>query len=166
MASFPKIMQTLGGAFGASAKVAKTAPTLAAAGGLYGASFLADIGSGGVRAAGNSMGMGSGPIDMEAARFQYAKERSELFQRKQEAIELQLLRQDVANNAAALASSSPHLYNQLMAGRRLPQGATVLGGVPRTDLLEELAFRMAQGQTMSAPPDMPSEYVDFNDLIS
>ena len=167
MAAFPVgIMPKLAAAFGATAGVARKAPILAAAGALGGAHFLGNLGFSGAQAAGHSMGLGSGPVDLKAARLQYAKQRSELHDRKVDAIELQLLRQDVANNATMLASTAPHLYNQIMAGRRLPQGATVLGGMPRADLLEELAFRMAQGQLSSASPEMPSEFIDFNDLIS
>jgi len=55
------------------------------------------------------------------------------------------LQKDVARNAAALAATAPHLYNQILAGRTLPQGAVVLGGSPRTDLMEQLALGMASG---------------------
>ena len=69
--------------------------------------------------------------------------------------------------AAILASTAPLLYNQILAGRRLPKGASVLGGAPRTDLLEELAYRMSQGQYASgSPSNMPTDFIDFNDLIS
>jgi len=45
-----------------------------------------------------------------------------------------------------LAAIDPHLYNEVMAGRSLPKDAVVFGGQPRTDLMEELAMGMAQGQ--------------------
>jgi len=169
MATIPaKILSKLAGAFGATSGVAAKSPVLGAAGLVTGAHFLGGLGASGVRAAGHSMGFSPDSVqfDLTAARMQYAKQRADLHERKVDAIELELLRQDVANNATLLASTAPHLYNQIMAGRRLPQGATVLGGMPRTDLLEELAFRMAQGQLSSASPEMPSEFIDFNDLIS
>jgi hypothetical protein len=52
----------------------------------------------------------------------------------------------MAQASAKLAAVAPHLYNQILAGRTLPQGAVVLGGSPRTDLLEQLAYGMATGQ--------------------
>lgn len=49
-------------------------------------------------------------------------------------------------NTAMLAQRSPELYNQIMAGRRLPQQATVIGGQPREDLLREVARGMSEGR--------------------
>lgn len=48
-------------------------------------------------------------------------------------------------NARRLAMFAPHLYNQVMAGRKLPRDAVVVGGQPRIDLLDELAQSMADG---------------------
>ena len=56
----------------------------------------------------------------------------------------------VERNVAAIQRMSPHLYDQILAGRILPQGAVVLGGSPRSDLLEELAYNMG---TSSTPDD-------------
>ena len=50
--------------------------------------------------------------------------------------------QEVQRNMMAVQQASPHLYAQVMAGRRLPQGSVVLGGQPRQDLMEELASYM------------------------
>lgn len=44
-----------------------------------------------------------------------------------------------------LAALDPQLYNELTAGRVLPQGAMMFGGTPRTDILEAMAFDMADG---------------------
>ena len=55
------------------------------------------------------------------------------------------IEKETARQAAALAATAPHLYNQILAGRTLPQGAVVLGGTPRTDLMEQLALGMASG---------------------
>ena len=63
----------------------------------------------------------------------------------------------MATASARLAAVAPHLYNQILAGRTLPQGAVVLGGNPRTDLLEQLAYGMASGQLN----EQPSSEEDF-----
>ncbi len=54
----------------------------------------------------------------------------------------------VESNQRRLAQWSPELYNQVLAGRRLPRGAVMIGGVPRTDLLAQVAMRMALGNGM------------------
>lgn len=70
------------------------------------------------------------------------KERAENRRRAQEQRQRGMLRDE---NARRLAMYAPHLYNQVMAGRKLPKNAVVIGGTPRTDLLEELASSMADG---------------------
>lgn len=70
------------------------------------------------------------------------KERAENRRRAQEQRQRGILRDE---NARRLAMYAPHLYNQVMAGRKLPKNAVVIGGTPRTDLLEELASSMADG---------------------
>lgn len=50
-----------------------------------------------------------------------------------------------AQNLAKVAAAMPDVYNQVSAGRRLPKGAVVIGGKPRTDLLTALADSMASG---------------------
>ena len=57
----------------------------------------------------------------------------------------------MAQAAMRLAALDPHLYNEVMAGRSLPKDAVVFGGQPRTDLMEELAMGMAQGQFKEPP---------------
>lgn len=91
--------------------------------------------------------------------FQVALEQQKAFnqqiaQRKAEVLQLQRL---MSQNMARLASASPHLYNQVMAGRQLPEGAVVIGGQPRQDLMEMLAYDMATGglaQTKSPEQQM------------
>jgi hypothetical protein len=51
-------------------------------------------------------------------------------------------KEEMERNMMAVQKSAPHLYNQVMAGRRLPQGSIVIGGQPRQDLMEELASYM------------------------
>ena len=60
--------------------------------------------------------------------------------------EMEQLQKKVTSAAMRLAAVDPHLYNEVMAGRSLPKDAVVFGGQPRTDLMEELAMGMAQGQ--------------------
>ena len=83
-------------------------------------------------------------------------ERDQAFQQRQMAQQAQydMVQQELARNAARLAAANPHLYNQIMAGRRLPQGAVILGGNPRTDLMEEIAGGMASQQQMQQPGPM------------
>ncbi len=63
------------------------------------------------------------------------------------------LRQVMGDNTARLAALDPHTYNEVLAGRRLPQGAEVFGGAPRGDLLEQLAMGMATGKYRPEPTD-------------
>ena len=81
-------------------------------------------------------------LDMEMA----ARDQNERYER---------IQKETARHAASLAATSPHLYNQILAGRTLPQGAVVLGGTPRTDIMEQLAYGMATGQfnEQSSPED-------------
>ena len=51
----------------------------------------------------------------------------------------------MAENMTRLAASNPQLYNQLLVGRMLPQGAVVIGGGKKTDFLESVAYQMATG---------------------
>lgn len=55
-------------------------------------------------------------------------------------------RQSMMASVARLAQADPHLYREVMAGRRLPKGSTVIGGRPRVDLMDQLAYSMASGQ--------------------
>ena len=73
------------------------------------------------------------------------------------------LRQDMLRSAARLSAANPQLYEQVLAGRRLPLGATVLGGQPRVDLLQELALGMAQGQFKSSVD--PSRAAALSQLV-
>jgi hypothetical protein len=52
-------------------------------------------------------------------------------------------RESIRRNIQVIAQTNPQLYNELVAGKRLPRGAIVLGGPPRRDLLEEVATMMA-----------------------
>jgi hypothetical protein len=56
------------------------------------------------------------------------------------------LQNAIQANLAEVQRQSPFLYNQVAAGRVLPQGAVVLGGRTRQDLLQELGRSMSEGQ--------------------
>lgn len=55
------------------------------------------------------------------------------------------LQQAMADNMMRLAAANPQLYNQLLVGRTLPQGAVVIGGGKKSDFLESVAYQMATG---------------------
>jgi len=60
--------------------------------------------------------------------------------------------QTAAQNTALLFQTAPHVAAQIMAGRRLPKGAVVIGGTPRVDLMQEMAMQMGQGQFEQQDP--------------
>ena len=64
----------------------------------------------------------------------------------------------IQENTAILARSNPNLYTSVLAGRRIPAGSVVLGGRPRTDLLQELAASMGSGR-FREKPDPLSELI-------
>ena len=57
----------------------------------------------------------------------------------------QALQMSIGDNLAQLQQKAPDLYMSVAAGRRLPQGAVVIGGVPRQDLLQQLGMSMSNG---------------------
>ena len=75
---------------------------------------------------------------IEQVRSQRMKQRMEESQREQ-------VRRSMRESLARIAAIDPQMYSEVMAGRRLPQGARVIGGTPRTDLLAQLASDMAGG---------------------
>ncbi len=54
-------------------------------------------------------------------------------------------RQAITENAKVLAQVNPALFSELLAGRRLPRGAMVIGGEPRGDLVAAVAKMMSEG---------------------
>lgn len=68
-------------------------------------------------------------------------------------VQIQGLQRRMAENAARLAAGAPDIYETVLAGRRLPKDATVIGGSPRVDLLEQLALDMSLGRFK--PPESP-----------
>jgi hypothetical protein len=57
----------------------------------------------------------------------------------------QALQMNIDDNLAQLQQKAPDLYMSVAAGRRLPQGAVVIGGMPRQDLLQQLGMSMSNG---------------------
>jgi hypothetical protein len=54
-------------------------------------------------------------------------------------------RELTAGNVTRLMTMNPVLAQELLAGQSLPVGATVVGGKPRVDVLEEVARQMGEG---------------------
>jgi hypothetical protein len=71
-----------------------------------------------------------------------------------QAMKARRLQQAMSDNMMRLAAVNPQLYNQLLVGRALPQGAVVLGGGRKTDFLESVAYQMATGG-FGTPTDSP-----------
>lgn len=63
-----------------------------------------------------------------------------------EQFEFEKLLKQVEENTQRIMEQKPELAQQLLAGRRLPRGAVVIGGTPRTDILDQVAMSMAQAQ--------------------
>jgi hypothetical protein len=76
--------------------------------------------------------------------------RTVLRERQRQAREAQKLAELRQVNMQRITMMNPELAKQLMAGRVLPQGATVIGGTPRMDLLGQVADSMSRGE-FSAP---------------
>lgn len=74
-----------------------------------------------------------------------------------QAMKAQRLQRAMADNMTRLAAANPQLYNQLLVGKALPQGAVVIGGGQRSDFLESVAYQMATGGfgNPQANPDSP-----------
>lgn len=70
-----------------------------------------------------------------------------------DALKARRLQQVMDENTARLAALAPHTYYEVLAGRRLPMGARVYGGAPRTDLMEQLSYGMATGKYKPPPSD-------------
>ena len=71
-----------------------------------------------------------------------------------QAMRARRLQKAMSENMIRLATANPQLYNQLMVGRAIPNGAVVIGG-GRTDFLESVAYQMATGGfgTPTGSPD-------------
>jgi hypothetical protein len=72
-------------------------------------------------------------------------------QRRRE-IENQARAQRFAQNTVSLIQNAPSVAQQIMAGRRLPKGAVVIGGTPRIDLMQQMAEQMSDGAFQDQDP--------------
>jgi len=135
---------------------------------LLGGSFVAEeiaspLGKGIWGTSGNPLNRLTGGSPDQLALTNMKKEQSLELQMQLASIEQNIKRQQLerstAQNAARLAATAPHLYNQILAGRQLPQGAVVLGGQPRTDLLEQLSYGMATGQFQESPMGAQDDFL-------
>ena len=80
--------------------------------------------------------------------YRKEKEQWERIRRDQLAQEMRArrLQRTISENTTRLMTYEPELAQQILAGRVLPQGAVVIGGRPRTDLLAQVAEGMSMGQ--------------------
>ena len=79
---------------------------------------------------------------MPATRSQIANHREQLFQMKRQRQlkeELEKYQMKMQEAIRQLALYSPQKYQEVLAGRTLPQDAVVIGGSPRVDLLQQFA---------------------------
>lgn len=67
---------------------------------------------------------------------------------------IQSLIEQVEQNTHRIMRQKPDVAQQILAGRRLPRGAVVIGGQPRTDLLEQVALAMAMNANQASQQSM------------
>lgn len=108
---------------------------------------------GGGLAALAGLGVGKGVDTYRTNQARLEDERDTELQRRESVLaglvaesKAQSLDAAIQANLAEVQRQSPFLYNQVAAGRVLPQGAVVLGGQTRQDLLQELGRSMSEGQ--------------------
>jgi len=125
----------------------------------YGTQFYKNIGGmrGGLMGIGALAGgaligkmiQGSGELreaqerDQEMLRRRARQDMLNLLGRKEQK---QVVQMSINQNLAKLQMEAPDLYMRAATGRVLPQGAVVIGGAPRADLLNQLGMAMANGQ--------------------
>jgi len=78
----------------------------------------------------------------QAHGYQQEMRRQEIIRMEQE----RRLKEAVTRNTMLLAQTDPQLFAELSSGRRLPKGAVPIGGKPRSDIIAEVARRMATGE--------------------
>lgn len=82
-----------------------------------------------------------------------------------QAMRARRLQRAMADNMSRLAAANPQLYNQLLVGRMLPQGAVVIGGGQRSDFLDSVAYQMAIGG-FESPQTSPDSSDNIRNLIA
>lgn len=113
---------------------------------LFAAPLLGDIGKSAAASVTGKPITDELKVELQRQRYQAAQ-----------AMKAQRLQKAMADNMMRLAAANPQLYNQLMVGRVLPQGAVVIGGPKRSDFLESVAYQMATGGfgNQAGTPDSP-----------
>ena len=82
-----------------------------------------------------------------------------------QAMRARRLQRAMADNMSRLAAANPQLYNQLLVGRMLPQGAVVIGGGQRSDFLDSVAYQMAIGG-FESPQTSPDSSDTIRNLVA
>lgn len=122
-------------------------------GGFRKAGMVAGLGAlatlGGV--VGTKLGMRAAKVDessllMQALADIQAQERDSKLAEVTRVAQAESYEDSIQRNLRSIQRYAPELYMQVAAGRRLPQGAVVLGGAARQDLLNELGRAMADGR--------------------
>jgi len=142
----------------AAAEAAAVAPAAAARGGLRSKLGMLKskpvmAGVGALAALGLIRTLNKKPEDNASVVNQFEKQA--LGERSREVarlLEKARLERTIRENQMRLARGNPDLYTSIMAGRRLPKGSVVLGGVPRQDLMRELAASMDSGRYAQPDP--------------
>jgi len=99
-------------------------------------------------ASGFAQGAGLPDLFDETSEEKFKREQAAMQQMASQQLRTSRIEEMVQRNIAAIERMSPHMHNQILAGRILPQGAVVLGGNPRTDLLEEVAYNMGTSESL------------------
>jgi len=102
------------------------------------------------------------PEEDAYARQDLLAQRRAVAQAKLALIEKNKRKLEIESYEKKLQDVAPDLYNRIAAGRYLPAGAVVIGGVPRRDLIRELAESMHEGAF--TPP--PTGEVNISDLLA
>lgn len=142
----------------AAAEAAAAAPAAAARGGLRSKLGMLKskpvmAGVGALAALGLIRTLNKKPEDNASVVNQFEKQA--MGERSREVarlLEKARLERTIRENQMRLARGNPDLYTSIMAGRRLPKGSVVLGGVPRQDLMRELAASMDSGRYAQPDP--------------
>ncbi len=89
---------------------------------------------------------GENPVDeTQSHSYMMRQHRTMVNQEAHHQQQIMQLQKLMAQNMGRLATVAPHIYNQVLAGQQIPQGGVVIGGQPRTDLMEQLAYDMSTG---------------------
>jgi len=115
-------------------------------GGLFAKEAVIDPLAGGIAQGAKHMVGVDTPYDRMREAFE--TQRQSQYAQMQQMQQLEQEKRVFAQASAALASRNPHLYNQIMAGRQLPQGAVVLGGSPQPQRMEDFLRQQLAPQGM------------------